>query len=76
MNTTYLKKFNDYAKKKIAFIPVGTLEWHGNHLPIETDYLVAQKICEIISKKIGGYVLPPIYLGSGTKKKIKGKIYI
>ena len=73
MKTTYLKEFNDYSKKKVAFIPIGTLEWHGNHLPIETDFLVAQKICEIISKKKSGYVLPPIYLGSGTKKKIDGK---
>lgn len=76
MKTTYLKEFVDYAKKKIAFIPIGTLEWHGNHLPIETDFMVAQKICEIFSKKIPGYILPPIYLGSGAKKKIDGKLYI
>lgn len=76
MKTTYLKEFDNYAAKKIAFVPIGTLEWHGNHLPIETDYLVAQKICEIISKKKDRYVLPPIYFGSGTKKRIKGKTYI
>lgn len=76
METTYLKKFINYSAKKTAFIPIGTLEWHGNHLPIETDFMVAQKICEIISKKITGYLLPPIYLGSGTKKKINGKWFI
>lgn len=76
MKTTYLKEFNDYANKKTAIIPIGTLEWHGNHLPIETDFLVAQRICEIASKKLSGYVLPPIYLGSGTKKKLNGKMYI
>lgn len=73
MKTTYLKEFINYSKKKIAIIPIGTIEWHGNHLPIETDFLVAQRVCEIISKKIQGYVLPPIYVGSGTKKKINGK---
>lgn len=73
MKTTYLKEFENYSKNKIAYIPIGTLEWHGNHLPIETDYMIAQKICEIIAKKNSGYVLPPIYLGSGTKKKIGGK---
>ncbi len=76
METTYLKRFINYSAKKTAFIPIGTLEWHGNHLPIETDFLVAQKICEIISKKITGYLLPPIYLGSGTKKKINGEWFI
>jgi len=73
MKTTYLTEFVDYSKKKIAIVPVGTLEWHGNHLPIETDFLVAQRISEIISKKISAYVLPPIYVGSGTKKKMNGK---
>lgn len=76
IKTTYLKKFNKLKKMRIAYIPIGTLEWHGNHLPIETDFLVAVKICEIISKKIPGYILPPIYLGSGTKKKIEGKWFI
>ncbi|MFA6383366.1 MAG: creatininase family protein [Parcubacteria group bacterium] len=64
MKTTYLKEFNKFAKSGIAFIPVGTIEWHSTHLPIETDFLVAQRICEIISQKISGYVLPPIYLGT------------
>lgn len=73
MKSTYLKEFTNYSKNKIAYVPIGTLEWHGNHLPIETDFLVAQRICEIITKKKPGYVLPPIYLGSGTKKKIKGR---
>lgn len=73
MQTTYLNKFIDYSKNKTAYIPIGTLEWHGNHLPIETDFLVAQRICEIMARKIPGYILPPIFLGSGTKKKVKGK---
>lgn len=76
MKTTYLKEYENYAKKKIAIIPVGTLEWHGNHLPIETDFMVAQKISEIISQKKSAYVLPPIYLGSGTKQRIGGKLFI
>jgi len=71
MKTTYLKDFKDYSQNKIAFVPLGTIEWHGNHLPIETDFLVAQKICEILSTKTRGYVLPPIYLGT-DKMRVKG----
>jgi len=70
---TYLKDFEKMAQKEIAYIPLGTLEWHGNHLPIETDYLVAVKLCEELAKRVPGYILPPIYLGSATKKKIKGR---
>ncbi|MDO8241039.1 MAG: creatininase family protein [Candidatus Moranbacteria bacterium] len=76
MKTTYLKEFVNYSARKIAFIPVGTLEWHGNHLPIETDFLVAQKICEILNKKIKAYVLPPIYLGTDKERVVAGKKFI
>ena len=73
MKTTYLKDFAGYAKKRAAFVPLGTIEWHGNHLPIETDFLVAQKICEILAKIHKGYILPPIYLGSDGKERIGNK---
>jgi creatinine amidohydrolase len=73
METIYLKKFIEYSKKGIAYIPIGTIEWHGNHMPIETDFLVAQKVCEILSKKVKGYILPPIYLATDKSTKIKGK---
>ena len=76
MQTTYLDKFINYSKNKIAFIPLGTIEWHGNHLPIETDFMIAQKICEILSKKTGGYVLPPIYLGTDRERQVKGKKFV
>jgi creatinine amidohydrolase/Fe(II)-dependent formamide hydrolase-like protein len=38
--------------------------------------LVAQKLCEIISKKKPGYVLPPIYMGSDRKKKVAGELLV
>ena len=69
----YLKDFEKMAKKGIAYLPMGTLEWHGNHLPIETDYLIAVKLCEILAKKIPGYILPPIYLGTDKHKIVKNE---
>jgi creatinine amidohydrolase len=70
---TYLKDFEKIAKKGIAYLPLGTLEWHGNHLPIETDYLIAVKLCEELAKKKPGYILPPIYLGTDKHKIIKNQ---
>lgn len=70
---TYLKDFEKMAKKGIAYIPLGTLEWHGNHLPIETDYLVAVKLCEMLAEKKPGYILPPIYLGTDKHKIVKNQ---
>ncbi|MFA5926036.1 MAG: creatininase family protein [Parcubacteria group bacterium] len=73
---TYLKDFEKMAKREIAYIPLGTLEWHGNHLPIETDYLVAVKLCEGLAKKKPGYILPPIYLGTDKHKFVKGQKFV
>jgi creatinine amidohydrolase/Fe(II)-dependent formamide hydrolase-like protein len=72
MKTTYLNEFIDHSKNKLVFVPMGTIEWHGNHLPVETDFLVAQKICEILSKRTKGYVLPPIYLGTSRERIVGG----
>ncbi|MDP1884615.1 MAG: creatininase family protein [Candidatus Moranbacteria bacterium] len=70
---TYLKDFEKMAKRGIAYLPIGTLEWHGNHLPIETDYMVAVKLCEMLAKKKPGYILPPMYLGTDKSGIVRGK---
>lgn len=70
---TYLNEFIKFSKKGIVYLPIGTIEWHGNHLSVETDFLVAEKICEILAKKVPGYVLPPIYLGTDRAKIVEGK---
>ena len=87
MKTIYLKEFKELVEKEIAFIPLGTVEWHGNYLPIETDFLVADKICQDLAKNFGGYVLPPFYMGGysaaiidgvemrGMDKKLGKKLY-
>ncbi len=67
---------NEYLKKKEtkkAIIPIGTLEWHGNHLPIETDVWIAEKISEILARKSRALLLPSIYLGSDREHVKNGK---
>lgn len=73
MKTIYLKEFAKLAQKGIAYIPIGTVEWHGNYLPVEADFLVAQKICNLVSEDFPGYVLPPIYFGTGKSERIDGQ---
>lgn len=64
MNTTYLKS---YLEHKIAFLPLGTTEWHGNHLPLETDVIVAEEITKKITEQIPGFVLPGVWSGTFTE---------
>jgi creatinine amidohydrolase len=49
----------------VAYAPLGTLEFHGWHLPLGFDALKAQAICERAAVKTGGVVLPPYYTGFG-----------
>ena len=45
----------------VAWIPVGTLEWHGRHLPVGLDALKAHALCVRAAEQAGGVVLPPDY---------------
>lgn len=47
----------------VAYLPLGTLEWHGPHLPLGTDGLEGRYLFERIAKEVGGIVLPMIFLG-------------
>lgn len=46
-----------------AFIPLGGLEWHGEHLAVGNDALKAEKLCEIAAEKSGGFAFPPLWYG-------------
>lgn len=47
----------------IAYLPLGTLEWHGKHLPYGTDALLSTGFFVRLADHIGGVVLPPLFLG-------------
>ena len=47
----------------VAYLPVGTLEWHGGHLPVGNDALKAHALCVRFARALGGLVMPAIYWG-------------
>jgi creatinine amidohydrolase len=49
----------------LAFVPIGTLEFHGAHLPFGVDSFEAHGLCLRTAELAGGVVLPPTYLASG-----------
>jgi creatinine amidohydrolase len=51
------------AERPIAYLPLGTLEWHGEHLPLGTDAVISEGLMVECARQLGGIVLPPIYLG-------------
>ena len=50
-------------KKPLAFLPLGSMEYHGYHNALGLDALKAWKICQLAAERIGGIVFPPLYLG-------------
>jgi arylsulfatase A-like enzyme/creatinine amidohydrolase/Fe(II)-dependent formamide hydrolase-like protein len=51
------------ANAPIAYLPLGTLEWHGEHLPLGTDGMHVTAVFERLARKQGGIVLPMLFLG-------------
>jgi creatinine amidohydrolase len=48
---------------KRAIIPVGSIEQHGEHLPVSTDSLIAENIARLVAEQIPCFVVPPISFG-------------
>ncbi len=69
------KEFEEF-KPKIAILPVGTVERHGDHLPLGTDYIVPEWIAAEVAKKVeNSLLLPTIPYGSSlTLAKFLGTI--
>ncbi len=53
------------TKRPVAYVPLGTYEWHGEHLPVGLDALTAHGLCLRAAHIDGGLVLPPMYYGCG-----------
>ena len=66
---------NRLKKAPIAYLPLGTLEWHGMHLPLGSDHLQSQGFFEKLAQRVGGIVLPPLFLGPDNFKEIDGFEY-
>lgn len=47
----------------VAYLPLGTLEWHGEHMALGTDALIAEGVFVQTATQFGGIVMPPLFLG-------------
>lgn len=56
-------------KKKKVIIPLGSIEQHGQHLPVTTDILIVEYLANQISKKIPSHILPGIPYGVSYEHK-------
>jgi len=47
-------------------LPLGVLEYHGEHMAVGMDTLAVMKILEILEKEIDLVILPPFYYGAAS----------
>ena len=49
----------------VAYVPLGTYEHHGWHLPVCFDGIKSHRLCLLTAERTGGVVLPPFFYGTG-----------
>jgi len=49
--------------KNLFFLPIGSYEQHGPHLPPNTDYLIAEKVAHTVSIPFQGIIIEGIRIG-------------
>ena len=51
------------VEKPLLLIPIGTVEWHADHLPLGVDSLLSVALCEEVSGQTGCVVAPMLSCG-------------
>lgn len=54
----------------VAYLPIGTIEWHGVHNPVGLDTLKIHALLEGCAEAIGGLVFPPLYYGENREQAL------
>ena len=55
----------EIARCPRIWLPLGTIEYHGHHLPVGLDGLQAHGLCLDAAEMAGGLVYPPLWWGTG-----------
>jgi len=62
-NMTWQEARESFKTIKLAIIPTGSIEQHGPHLPLGTDYIIADHLAKEVSQKTDAIVTPTIPIG-------------
>jgi creatinine amidohydrolase len=54
----------------VAYLPIGTIEWHGEHNPVGLDTLKIHALLAQCAQRIGGLVFPPLYYGENREQAL------
>lgn len=54
----------------VAYVPIGTIEWHGVHNPVGLDTLKIHALCIRCAQQGGGLVFPPLFYGENREEAL------
>lgn len=61
----------------VVVVPVGSIEQHGPHLPLDTDTVIAVAVASAVAEVVDGWLAPPLTYGSsGEHQSFAGTISI
>jgi len=63
MENSYEVKEKILKSPRIAILPIGAVEAHGPHLPLNTDTILAERLSALLAEKVGAFVLPSLPYG-------------
>jgi creatinine amidohydrolase len=64
------------AEALLCYLPLGTLEWHGEHAAVGLDALKAHAVCIRAADRSGGLVVPPIYWSTDWREDLPDGSYL
>jgi len=64
------------ARAPICYLPLGTLEWHGEHNAVGLDALKAHAVCVRAAQLSGGVVAPPLYWAADSREDLDDGSYL
>jgi len=63
-------------ERPLAYVPIGSLEFHGCHLPLGLDTIHAYRFCLAAAERTAGVVLPPTFWGTKGHETYEGSVLL
>jgi len=57
------EEYRAEVSRRIVILPVGSLEQHGPHLPLNVDVMIPTSLAKMVCEELDAMVLPPIAYG-------------
>ncbi|MBU0492061.1 MAG: creatininase family protein [Chloroflexi bacterium] len=64
------------AEAPICYLPLGAIEWHGEHNAVGLDALKAHAVCVRAAQQSGGVVAPALYWATDSREDLEDGTYL